>query len=182
MTIEYLWQSMNVVAFTLKKYASLVGPDGSVAAAEVNPDLAARAKQNLSSYPNVTVAAADGATFEPSTCDAMLINAGMTPPSPLWLDRLRDGGRLVVPLTLATTATLGIGVMAKIVRKGNGFSAQVVTPLAIYSCSDANQIGATRCARTIEYMRRPRCGCVREQRRNRVVLPCRRRIIHNGLH
>jgi protein-L-isoaspartate(D-aspartate) O-methyltransferase len=83
----------------------------------------------------VTVAAADGATFDPGTCDAMLINAGMTHPSPLWLDRLRDGGRLVVPLTMATTATLGIGVMAKIIHQGSRFTAQVVTPLAIYSCT-----------------------------------------------
>lgn len=113
--------------------AEIVGPDGSVAAVEVQPDLAARAKQNLASYPNVAVAAADGASFDPGACDAMLINAGMTHPSPLWLDRLRNGGRLVVPLTMATTATLGVGVMAKIIRQGSGFSAQVVTPLAIYS-------------------------------------------------
>jgi protein-L-isoaspartate(D-aspartate) O-methyltransferase len=131
--------------------AEIVGPDGSVAAAEVRPDLAARAKENLSPYPNVTVVAADGATFDPGACDAMLINAGMTHPSPLWLDRLRDGGRLVVPLTMATTATLGVGVMAKIVREGSGFSAQVVTPLAIYSCTgmrDAQREPLLRAAMT----------------------------------
>jgi protein-L-isoaspartate(D-aspartate) O-methyltransferase len=113
--------------------AEIVGPDGSVAAVEVKPDLAARAQQNLAAYPNVTVAAANGATFDPGASDAMLINAGMTHPNPLWLDRLREGGRLVVPLTMATTPTLGVGVMAKIIRKGNKFSAQVVGPLGIYS-------------------------------------------------
>jgi protein-L-isoaspartate(D-aspartate) O-methyltransferase len=113
----------------------IVGPAGSIVGAEVNPALASRAQQNLSAYPNVTVAAADGATFDPGACDAMLINAGVTHPSPRWLDRLREGGRLVVPLTMATTATLGIGVMAKIIREGSGFSAQVMTPLAIYSCT-----------------------------------------------
>lgn len=131
--------------------AEIVGPDGSVTAAEVNPDLAARAKQNLSSNPNVTVAAADGATFDPGICDAMLINAGMTHPSPLWLDRLREGGRLVVPLTMSTTPTLGVGVMAKIIRERNGFSAQVVTSLAIYSCTsmrDAQREPLLRAAMT----------------------------------
>jgi protein-L-isoaspartate(D-aspartate) O-methyltransferase len=117
--------------------AEVVGPDGSAVGGEVNPDLAARAQENLSGYPNVTVVAGDGATFDPGACDAMLINAGVTHPHPLWLDRLREGGRLVVPLTMATTPKLGIGVMVKIVRDSGGFSAQIVTSLAIYSCTGA---------------------------------------------
>ncbi|MFZ0770991.1 MAG: rRNA adenine N-6-methyltransferase family protein [Candidatus Sulfotelmatobacter sp.] len=117
--------------------AEIVGPDGSIVAAEVNSDLAARAKHNLSSYPNVTVVAGDGATFDPGECDAILVNAGVTHPRPQWLDRLREGGRLVVPLTMKTTPTLGIGVMTKIVRRGSKFSAEIVTSLAIYSCTSA---------------------------------------------
>jgi len=117
--------------------AEIVGPDGSVVGSEVNPDLAARAQENLSCYPNVTVVAGDGATFDPDACDAMLINAVVTHPNPLWLDRLREDGRLVVPLTMATTPKLGIGVMVKIAREGGGFSAQIVTSLAIYSCTSA---------------------------------------------
>jgi len=69
----------------------------------------------------------------PGACDAMLINAGVTHPNPLWLDRLRDGGRLVVPLTMAMTPTLGVGFMTKIVRCERRFSAEIVTSLAIYS-------------------------------------------------
>ena len=117
--------------------AEVVGPGGSVTGCDVQPELAARAKQNLSSYPNVTVAEGDGATFDPGECDAMLINAGATHPLPLWLDRLPEGGRLVVPLTMAMAPTRGVGVMAKIVRQGSAYSAQVVTPLAIYSCASA---------------------------------------------
>jgi protein-L-isoaspartate(D-aspartate) O-methyltransferase len=117
--------------------AETVGPEGSVVSTEVSPDLAARAQENLSGYPNVTVVAGDGTTFDPGACDAMLINAGVTHPNPLWLDRLREGGRLVVPLTMATTPKLGIGVMVKIVRENSGFSAQIVTSLAIYSCTGA---------------------------------------------
>jgi protein-L-isoaspartate(D-aspartate) O-methyltransferase len=117
--------------------AEIVGPDGSITASEGHPDLAARAKKNMSRYPNATVAAADGATFDPGACDAMLINAGVTHPVPLWLDRLRDGGRLVLPLTLAMTPKLGAGFMAKVIRNGNGFSANVLTQVAIYSCTGA---------------------------------------------
>jgi protein-L-isoaspartate(D-aspartate) O-methyltransferase len=113
--------------------AEIVGPQGSVVGCEVQPGLAARASENLSSYSNVEVAARDAASFDPGECDAILVNAGVTHPSLLWLDRLRDGGRLVVPLTMAMTPTLGIGVMTKIVRRGGKFSAEVVTSLAIYS-------------------------------------------------
>jgi len=48
---------------------------------------------------------------------------------------LGEGGRLVLPLTIATSPQLGIGVMAKIVHEGKGFSAQIVTAVAIYSCT-----------------------------------------------
>jgi protein-L-isoaspartate(D-aspartate) O-methyltransferase len=114
--------------------AEVVGPGGSVVATEVNSELAGRAESNLSTYNNVEVHAVDGAEFDPGECDAMLINAGVTHPHPLWLDRLPEGGRLILPITLATSETLGAGLMTKIVRQTNGFSARGVTPVGIYSC------------------------------------------------
>jgi len=79
--------------------AEVVGPRGSVVGSEVNHELAVRARENLSGYPQVSVHSGDGAAFDPGPCDAMLINAGVTHPHPLWLERLREGGRLVLPLT-----------------------------------------------------------------------------------
>ena len=117
--------------------AETVGPGGSVTGIEIHPDLATRAKKNLSCYPNVTVHAGDGAAFDPGTCDAMLINAGVTHPIPLWLGRLSEDGRLVVPLTIAITPTLGVGVLTKIIGERGGLSVQIVTSLAIYSCRNA---------------------------------------------
>jgi protein-L-isoaspartate(D-aspartate) O-methyltransferase len=114
--------------------AEVVGPSGSVVATEIDSDLAGRARENLSGYANVQVHSVDGAEFDPGECDAMLINAGVTHPHALWLDRLRDGGRLVLPITLATSETLGAGLMTKIVRRFDRFSAQGVTPVGIYSC------------------------------------------------
>jgi len=114
--------------------AEVVGPGGSVVATEIDPDLAARAQHNLSSYSNVDVHAVDGGEFDPGECDAKLINAGVTHPHPLWLDRLREGGRLVLPITLATSDTLGAGLMMKIVRRSNLYSARGLTPVGIYSC------------------------------------------------
>jgi len=128
--------------------AEIVGPQGSAVGSEINSDLAARAKENLSTYPNATVIAGDGATIDPGPCDAMLINAGVTHPLPLWLDRLREGGRLVLPLTMATTPTLGIGAMAKFVRKANGYSAQAMLGVAIYSCTSARDAQSETLLRT----------------------------------
>ena len=117
--------------------AEVVGAGGSVVGSEVHPGLAARAKENLSGYPYVGVHGGDGAQFDPGACDAMLINAGVTHPHPLWLERLREGGRLVLPITmtLAPMPTVGAGIMVKITRRGGTFSAEFVSPVAIFSCS-----------------------------------------------
>lgn len=116
----------------------MVGRSGSVVACEIDAELAARARKNLSEYPNVSVHGGDGADFDPGKCDAMLINAGVTHPHPLWLEGLSDGGSLVLPLTVAAGmgmgANLGKGVMAKITRQVNGFPASIVSFVAIYSC------------------------------------------------
>ena len=118
--------------------AEVVGRNGSVVASEIDPELAARASQNLATYPNVSVHSGDGAEFDLGPCDAIFVNAGVTHPHLRWLDSLHEGGSLVLPLTIAAGmgmgANLGKGVMAKITREANGFSARVVSFVAIYSC------------------------------------------------
>ena len=113
--------------------AGVVGRSGSVVGLELQSDLAARAEENLADYPNVTIESGDGASFDPGECDAMLVNCGVTHPQTLWLDRLREGGRLVLPFTMAMNATLGQGVMTKIVRKGATYTTELVSPVAIFS-------------------------------------------------
>jgi protein-L-isoaspartate(D-aspartate) O-methyltransferase len=117
--------------------AEVVGSKGSVVASEVNPELAVRAKENLSHYGNVSVHAGDGVALDPGACDAILINAGATHPQPLWLERLNENGRLVLPLTLATSSTLGQGVLARIVRQQGSYPAQLTGMVAIFSCTSA---------------------------------------------
>lgn len=113
--------------------AEVVGPSGSVVALELQADLAARAKENLASYANVTVHEGDGAAFDPGPCDAMFVNCGVTHPQTIWLERLRHRGRLVVPFTMAVNPRLGQGLMTKIVREASGYSAAMVTPTGIFS-------------------------------------------------
>lgn len=111
----------------------VVGPGGNLVGLELQPDLAARAKENLLGYRNVEIQAGDGAAFDPGECDAMFVNCGVTHPQTKWLERLREGGRLVAPFTIAVNATTGQGVMLKIVRSNGRYATQVVSPVGIYS-------------------------------------------------
>lgn len=119
--------------------AEVVGASGSVIASEIDVDLAARAKENLKAWPQVEVREGDGVTLNPGACNAILINAGVTHAHSSWLDSLTENGRLVLPLTIpmggSMAASLGKGVMVKIARGAAGFSARVVTFVAIYSCA-----------------------------------------------
>jgi protein-L-isoaspartate(D-aspartate) O-methyltransferase len=117
--------------------AEVVGAGGSVVASEVDAALAARARENLEVYTNVSVHAGDGAAFDPGSCDAIFINAGVTHPHRLWLERLSPGGRLVLPLTATMESANfgGGGFMTKITAGPNGYSARVVSPVGIFSCT-----------------------------------------------
>ena len=122
------------VGYYTAMMAEVTGPSGKVFAGDLQADLAGRAQANLSSYPRVTVQSGDGAAIDPGDYDAMLVNAGVHRIPTLWLDRLADGGRLIVPFTITATPTIGQGLMLKIVRSGERFSAEMITPLAICSC------------------------------------------------
>jgi protein-L-isoaspartate(D-aspartate) O-methyltransferase len=79
-------------------------PCRTVIAIEIDPVLAARAKEDLpTAWPQTTVIAADGFLFQPDRpADAIIVNAGVTHFSSVWLDALAsENGRLLVPLTNA---------------------------------------------------------------------------------
>jgi protein-L-isoaspartate(D-aspartate) O-methyltransferase len=80
--------------------AEVVGSQGHVTAIEIDTGLAARARGNLSYLPQVKVSEGDGGEEDPGPCDAILVNAGATHPRSIWLDSLRAGGRLILPLTV----------------------------------------------------------------------------------
>jgi protein-L-isoaspartate(D-aspartate) O-methyltransferase len=84
--------------------AEIVGRAGRVTAIEVDPTLAARATENLATaWPQATVVSADGFRFQPDQpVGAIVVNAGVTHLSSVWLDALAaENGRLLVPLTNA---------------------------------------------------------------------------------
>jgi protein-L-isoaspartate(D-aspartate) O-methyltransferase len=81
--------------------AEIVGRRGRVTAIEIDPDLAGRARDNLTPWPHATVVVADGLTFRcDRPVDAIIVNAGVSHISITWLDMLSaQDGRLLVPLT-----------------------------------------------------------------------------------
>lgn len=127
--------------------AQLAGPDGLVTAIEFDEGLAARAGANLAPLDTVIVIEGDGTTvpFEPA--DMIYINAGATRPADTWLDGLRDGGRLVLPLTArrdlprdkaGSAAQVALhGAVFVITRRADGYDARWISPVGIYPCEGA---------------------------------------------
>jgi protein-L-isoaspartate O-methyltransferase len=89
----------------------------------------------------------------------MLINAGVTHPHALWLERLCEGGRLVLPLTIAASATLGQDIMVRIVRHSGGLSANGG---ADYGRAAEAEVAAPRRARAGRLLCVPHAGHVPE--------------------
>lgn len=123
--------------------ACLVGPSGKVTGIELDASLAARAKENLSSYPNVLIVNGDGTSVPFDAADVIYINAGVTRPVVSWLERLTDGGRMILPMTAnqgfmaddPTNATSG--AVFQIERRTSQFSVQCISPVRIIPCDGA---------------------------------------------
>jgi protein-L-isoaspartate(D-aspartate) O-methyltransferase len=117
----------------------LAGPSGQVTGIEVDADLAARAKENLSAFANVRVVTGNGAMVPFDAADVIYINAGVTRPADPWLDRLKEGGRLILPLTAIKDdrANVSYGAVFRIERRTPDFLAQWFTPVAIIPCEGA---------------------------------------------
>ena len=125
--------------------AHLVGRSGKVTAIELDPGLAARARVNLSSYPNVSVICGNGAAVPFDAADVIYVNAGATRPAGTWLDGLSDGGRLILPLTTNKGFTDNNppvpierrGAVFRIERRSSEFLARWISPVAIFPCEGA---------------------------------------------
>jgi protein-L-isoaspartate(D-aspartate) O-methyltransferase len=115
--------------------AEVVGREGHVTAIEVDTQLAARACDNLRYFPNVKVIEGDGGDINAGPADAILVNAGATHPRAVWLDSLRPGGRLILPLTVTDDADVsGEGRVLMIIRQPEGFTASFISGVGIFSC------------------------------------------------
>ncbi|RYD87743.1 MAG: methyltransferase domain-containing protein [Sphingomonadales bacterium] len=119
--------------------AELVGPTGQVTAIEYDAHLAKRAEHNLAAYRHVTIVHADGVIWPFAPADVIYVNAGVTRPADLWLDRLKDGGRLVLPLT--ASGQHPPGAVFCFTRHGDAFAARYVSPTAFIPCEGLRDEG-----------------------------------------
>ncbi len=120
--------------------AQMVGLQGKVTAIEYESELAARCAANLAALPHVQVVQGDGVTTPMDGADVIYVNAGVSRPVDHWLDSLKDGGRLILPLTTTATTTLfpgasqPSGCVVLITRHGDRFDARCVSAVAVYPC------------------------------------------------
>lgn len=118
--------------------AEFVGNQGHVTAIEIDSQLAGQARANLSYLSHVEVVEGDGGEKDPGSADAILVNAGATHPRSIWLDSLRPGGRLLLPLTVTDdTDEGGAGRYLKVTRQLEGFTASFISGVRIFPCTGA---------------------------------------------
>jgi protein-L-isoaspartate(D-aspartate) O-methyltransferase len=107
-----------------------------VTAIEVDAGLAARLGANFAGASNVRVVPGDGARVAFDSADIIYVNAGATKPAEAWLDRLVEGGRLILPLTAAAfqAGDLTQGAVFRIERRDHDFLARRISGVAIFPC------------------------------------------------
>jgi protein-L-isoaspartate(D-aspartate) O-methyltransferase len=123
--------------------AHLVGSSGRVTGIEFEPDLAARAKVNFVAASNVEIVQGDGTVSEFDAADVIYVNAGATRPARVWLDRLAERGRLILPLTTEQGFTSArsseqvarSGAVFRIERRGADYLARSISSAAIFPCA-----------------------------------------------
>ena len=130
----------------------MVGESGRVTAIEFDSGLAVRLAANFSAHPNVRSLQGDGAQIEFDAADVIYVNAGATRPADIWLDRLNDGGRLILPLTSdkgfgENPENIPIqrrGAVFRIERHGVEYLAKWISAVAIFPCEGARDIESER--------------------------------------
>lgn len=118
--------------------ARLIAPGGRVVAYEIAPDIARRARRALRRERGVELRQEDALEAALPAADVVWIDAGVTRVRTAWLDALRPGGRLAVPLTAvrapiraARLVRTHIGRVLFVRREASGFSARFGPGLAI---------------------------------------------------
>lgn len=127
--------------------ARLAGPEGRILGIEHDPALAALAAEALADLPQARIVAGDGAAMPLPPADLILVNAGAARPVEVWLDALRPGGRLILPLTAGPQAGTPItrGAVFLIEHGPDGrYPARCLSPTLIYPCTGARDPEAER--------------------------------------
>jgi protein-L-isoaspartate(D-aspartate) O-methyltransferase len=110
-----------------------------------------RAKANLAQHPNVEIVEGDGTLVSFDEADVIYVNAGCTRPAANWLDRLADGGRLILPMTsdqgfgaASPERIASAGAVFRIKRRGHDYFASWISPVAIFPCAGSRDAMSER--------------------------------------
>ena len=127
--------------------AELVGRDGAVIAYEIEADLADEARRLLATdWPQVRVACASATEVALPGADVIYVSAGATHLPGAWLDALKPGGRLVLPLT----PDHSYGPMLLITRRGGDatrYAARSLMQVSFIPCVGARDAAASAALR-----------------------------------
>jgi protein-L-isoaspartate(D-aspartate) O-methyltransferase len=92
--------------------AKLVGETGSVVTVDIQPDLIEQARVNLDSagFARVQAIAADGGEGYPpgAPYDRIILTVSSWVITPAWREQLKDGGRIVLPLSLLNVPKISV--------------------------------------------------------------------------
>jgi protein-L-isoaspartate(D-aspartate) O-methyltransferase len=154
--------------------AVVLGHTSDIVALEILDDIAARARANLRAFHWVSVIAQDASARIEGSFDAILVSAGFTHPLPAWLEALKDGGRLVMPLTAGPPgALLGSGALLSVRRDDNSFPAQPGMPVTISSSPTGRDDALAPDIREALFSHQWRgITCVRRDRHVRTISCC----------
>jgi protein-L-isoaspartate(D-aspartate) O-methyltransferase len=113
--------------------AEMVAWNGWVTGVEYEPELAAAAARALADRPNVEVLSGDAHALVTERADIIVASCGFDAVPAAWARLLNDGGRLMIPLTVASTLTgIGQGAVLLVTRRGERFDAEFVSGTMIY--------------------------------------------------
>jgi protein-L-isoaspartate(D-aspartate) O-methyltransferase len=121
--------------------AHMVGSGGRVTAIEYDLSLAARLAANFAGQPNVRTVQGDGTKIHFDPAEVIYVNAGATRPVDLWLDRLKDGGRMILALTRDKDT---VGAWFRIERRVEEFFAKGFSPAGLFPCEGARDADSER--------------------------------------
>ncbi|RFB88896.1 protein-L-isoaspartate O-methyltransferase [Rhizobium leguminosarum bv. trifolii] len=150
--------------------SELVGATGHVYAIEMDRDLAGHTRSALADRANVSVIIADGSQWPQQEMDAIYVNFAVARPAEPWIENLRPGGRLVLPLGVprqirpsSSGRHASHGAALRIERGARGFAARWIGT-AYFVCAnggltiDENEIEALTAAfkrGDIEFVKSP---------------------------
>jgi protein-L-isoaspartate(D-aspartate) O-methyltransferase len=128
--------------------AELAGDRGAVTTVDLDPEIAAQARQNLAAaaFHRVAVIAGDGwaGTADRVSYDRVEVTAGVSDLSPTWVAQLADGGTIVFPFVLPA----GMQTVMALQKQGTDLVSTGLTPGAFMRLR--GQGGALPRTRTVD--------------------------------